>query len=100
MGGATAVRGKKLRPRETTRGGPTEGWEGGREVEMVGDGGAGLNINPRGRPGRAPVLVRLRLNPRNHADRPTSSSRIDARARLANLAERDEIGLSTGLKRT
>lgn len=40
------------------------GWEG---VGMVAAGGAGLNINPRGRPGRAPVLVRLRLNPRNHA---------------------------------
>lgn len=34
---------------------------------MVAAGGAGLNINPRGRPGRAPVLVRLRLNSRNHA---------------------------------
>lgn len=34
---------------------------------MVAAGGAGLNINPRGRPGRAPVLVRFRLNSRNHA---------------------------------
>lgn len=34
---------------------------------MVAAGGAGLNINPRGRPGRAPALVRLRLNSRNHA---------------------------------
>lgn len=34
---------------------------------MVAAGGAGLNINPRGRPGRATVLVWFRLNPRNHA---------------------------------
>lgn len=34
---------------------------------MVAAGGAGLNINPRGRPGRASVLVWSRLNSRNHA---------------------------------
>lgn len=34
---------------------------------MVAAGGAGLNINPRGCPGHAPVLVRFRLNSRNHA---------------------------------
>lgn len=44
---------------------------GGRREEAGGKGvgtvGAGLNINPRGRPGRAPGLVLFRLNSRNHA---------------------------------
>lgn len=41
--------------------------ESRRGVGMVAAGDAGLNINPRGRPGRAPVLVWFRLNSRNHA---------------------------------
>lgn len=46
---------------------------------MVAAGGAGLNINPRGRPGRAPVLVWFCLNSRNHAVASSSSSRRVAR---------------------
>lgn len=55
---------KRGREREREkRGGP----EGRRGLGMVAAGGAGLNINPRDRPGRASVLVRFRLNSRNHA---------------------------------
>jgi len=56
---AKSKRDRERRGRE--RGGGEEG------VGMVAAGGAGLNINPRGRPGRAPVLVRFCLNSRNHA---------------------------------
>lgn len=42
---------------------------------MVAAGGAGLNINPRGRPGHTPVLVRFRFNSRNHAAKTSSRAR-------------------------
>lgn len=41
--------------------------KGGGGWGAVAASGAGLNINPRGRPGRAPGLVLFRLNSRNHA---------------------------------
>lgn len=66
MGGAATeslASSRKPSPRETEKG--TEGRKEG--VGMVAAGGAGLNINPRGRPGHAPVLVRFHLNSRNHA---------------------------------
>lgn len=75
---------------------------------MVAAGGAGLNINPRGRPGRAPVLVRLRLNSRNHAvvcraEKRAKSGRFrsgtsgkaeTARRRKLNETERDASELT------
>lgn len=63
-GGGVADSGEAKSKRDSERGDPRR--VGGRE-RTVAAGGAGLNINPRGRPGRAPVLVRLGLNPRNHA---------------------------------
>lgn len=68
MGGAATeslARGSQVQVRETEKGERDRGerwWVG-----MVAAGGAGLNINPRGRPGHAPVLVRFHLNSRNHA---------------------------------
>lgn len=51
---------------------------------MVAAGGAGLNINPRGRPGRAPGLVLFRLNSRNHAvDDARSLHKHDTREKYA-----------------
>lgn len=68
MGGAATeslAGSRKPSPRETEEGVREKG---GRQegVGMVAAGGAGLNINPRGRPGHAP-LVRFHLNSRNHA---------------------------------
>lgn len=59
------VSSRKPSPRETEKG--ERDWRGQEGVGMVAAGGAGLNINPRGRPGRTPVLVRFRFNSRNHA---------------------------------
>lgn len=63
---------RKPSPRETEK---RERDRGEERVGMVAAGGAGLNINPRGRPGRAPVLVQFRLNSRNHAAVVARSSR-------------------------
>jgi len=49
--------------------------QGEEGIGMVAAGGAGLNINPRGRPGRATVLVWFCLNSRNHAAVVACSSR-------------------------
>lgn len=70
---------------------------------MVAAGGAGLNINPRGRPGRASVLVWSRLNSRNHAAVVARSSQTvpaknekRARVRTKGSSERRTKGDATG----
>lgn len=57
---------------------------------MVAADGAGLNINPRGRPGRAPVLVRFRLNSRNHAAVVARARRETKRPRKTCTCEQTE----------